>query len=359
MNILIAPDAFKGSLSAFSAAQAMAAGLAEARPEASIRCVPLADGGEGTLNILLQALGGVRIACDDGDYGLSAWKEQRLAIIEAARFIGLDHPAMRRAILHRGTGAIGRAILSALHHGATEIWVALGGTATNDGGLGMLICLGAVARDEGGRRVSPDLAGLMRLDSIDLAPVRACLAECRITMLADVAVPLVGPDGATHRFGPQKGLHGEALHRAERAMTRWVQLNHAEMLAGSAGAGAAGGLGFALKLIGAHCVSGAEAVMDAVEIDRHLSWADQVITGEGCSDAQTLSGKLPYRLAQRAKRHGRPVTLVAGRLKDQADLEKVFDQLLEASPRELPLSEACTHAAELIRQAVASGCRFQ
>jgi len=366
MRILIAPDAFKGSLSSHQAAAAMATGIAKVIPHAEIITMPLADGGEGSMAVLQSCIGGVvqdhilyfNDQCNDH---INEHKQAR-ALIESAQWIGLTLPAMQGDILARSSAALGRAILNALDTGVRDIRIALGGSATVDGGLGLLSALGCRVLDQHNRAVSADLHGMMRAHRMDINNLDQRIYESRITVLADVGNPLCGAQGAVYGYGKQKGIQPEQMPGVDRAMSYWAGLcesafaSPAKHMAG-AGAGAAGGLGFALTLLGGSIVSGADYLMRAAGIEQVLATVDWVITGEGCSDAQTLEGKLPCKIAQAARRAGVSVALISGDITDQGLFSDLFDATLVARPDGVSQVEAISQAAGYVSTAAEEWAR--
>ncbi|HKI61049.1 MAG TPA: glycerate kinase [Mariprofundaceae bacterium] len=368
MNYLIAPDSFKGSLTSQQAAEAIRQGILSSSPDAGIRMMPLADGGEGTLDVLEQALqaGTVRkricsVTLTNGnqafenkaEYSIYEDKEfmdqgQDVACIESARLIGLNLPAMRAVnVMRRGSGALGQCILHARNEGVRRFIIGLGGTATNDGGLGMLIELGMHAFDEHGEAVTADLAGLLQIDSIDMNKLIAEFRDTDLTVLTDVQSQLTGTSGATRMFGSQKGISQEHLASVDRAMAAFA--DQCEQAVGQKkrdmpGSGAAGGLGFALGLLGGNLVSGSAYVMQMLGIEQAIAWADWVVTGEGSSDSQTLQGKLPFHIAQEARKSGKKIALISGMIDNDAELAMYFDRLIPASGRGTPVNMAMQQA---------------
>jgi glycerate 2-kinase len=359
VRILIAPDAFKGSLTATQAAESMAAGILDAISDAEIELLPLADGGEGTLDVLFPYVSHennvVTIECYIDYVGIDGLGT---ALIESARCLGLTLPAMQALdVFRRGSGALGECIRQGLDAGIRLFVIGLGGSATNDAGLGLLATLGLRAMDDQGRSVSPDLQGLLQMDALDVSGMDARLADCRFTVLCDVDAPLSGATGATFTFGPQKGLSPGQLPVADRAMARFATMAEAAfgvVARDMPGSGAAGGLGFALALLGGELVSGAEYVIGMARLAHRLDGADWVITGEGRSDAQTLAGKLPLKVAMLARAAGVPVALISGDVADGAMLAGYFDAIIPACPADMPVQKAMAHAGELLREVTAA-----
>jgi glycerate 2-kinase len=324
MRLLIAPDKFKGSLSARAATAAMVQGARRADPSIEVDPCPLADGGEGTVEALLAAGGGtlraVRVTGPLGapvDCSFALLGDARTAVIEMAAAAGLGLvPAERRDPTRATSHGVGQLIRAALDAGATRLIIGLGGSATNDGGAGMAQALGA--RFEGAGEPITALE-LGRVSSVDRSGLDPRLAAAEIVAAGDVDSPLLGELGATRVYAPQKGARDAQLADLERGLARL-----AELLSGTdpslPGAGAAGGLGFGLAAFaGARIASGAELVLDAVGFDARLEAVDLVLSGEGRLDAQSLRGKLPIAVARRAERAGVPSVALVGSF-DQAAL---------------------------------------
>jgi len=342
----------------------MASGIGQAAPDAELICHPLADGGEGTLEVLLPRLHGRRVSFRSADgtycYGIGQDEDtQTVALIESASLIGLTLPTMRQYPVERRSSAIlGEAISHALTQGIRHFVVGLGGTATNDGGIGMLSALGMRCMDAAGRHVSPTLSGLMDVATIDLSGMDRRLLASRFTVLSDVFNPLCGSDGGTMVFGPQKGIADRELERFDVAMHRWARLCESAFdrhAADSRGAGAAGGLGFALLLLGGTICSGADYVMEKTGFCEQARRADWVITGEGRSDAQTLHGKLPLKVAGQGHKAGCRAALLSGAIERtaRASLSRHFDILRAAAPSAMAMSDAMRQASCLLQRAAA------
>jgi glycerate 2-kinase len=320
--VVIAPDSFKGSASASAAATAIAQGMARVWPDAELRLCPMADGGEGTLDAILSRGGQRRSARVSGAGGVpvdatyGTIDAGATAVIEAAQVVGLTDPAGTSVdVERRSTTGVGELIRAAFDAGARRFMIGLGGSSTNDGGAGMLVALGLSLTDAAGRRVDPTPVGLAALAAIDSRSLDARLADAHITIMSDVNNPLTGALGATAIFGPQKGVRREQIADLDACLAQFATL--AERAIGRKarelpGAGAAGGLGFALQLIGGEMRSGAEVVADLIGLDAALVGADWLITGEGRTDAQTLLGKTPFVAARRAAAKGVPATLISG-----------------------------------------------
>ncbi|HRP25892.1 MAG TPA: glycerate kinase [Thauera sp.] len=361
MKIVIAPDSYKESLSALEVAQAVEAGFRQVFPDAAYVLVPVADGGEGTVDAMVAATGGRREAVAvtgplgervEAFYGLTG--DGATAVIEMAAASGLMlvPPAARNPLRtsSRGTGELIRAALDA---GARRFILGIGGSATNDGGAGMVQALGARLLDAEGRDVDGSGGELARLERIDVSGLDVRLAECRIEVACDVDNPLTGPRGASAVFGPQKGATPEMVQTLDANLARLARLIERDL--GVAvdqvpGAGAAGGMGAAmLAFFGATLKPGIEIVTAAVDLDAHVRDADLVITGEGRIDFQTVHGKTPIGVARVAKRHGKPVIGIAGSL--GADVGVVHEHGIDAVFS--VLSKPCT-LDEALRDAAAN-----
>ncbi|MBA3544519.1 MAG: glycerate kinase [Chthoniobacterales bacterium] len=337
MRILIAPDKFKDSLGAEAVGQAIARGIGAAWPAAQLEIVSLADGGEGTAEAIRRARDGEWIDCRAHDaLGRAmacryAWlTRQRLAVMEMSAVAGFAALAPNeRAPVRASTFGVGEMLRCAADRGAREIIVGLGGSATNDGGFGMARALGFRFLDETGRELTGSVSDLLKLAQIespnDLA-LPAIIAAC------DVNNPLLGPDGATCTFGPQKGASAEELEVLERSLARLAQVTARTLQhdhSATPGAGAAGGLGFGLLGFGrAQVRSGFDVVAEAIDLRAKIRQADIVITGEGKLDRQTLSGKTPAGVARMARAEGKPVCAIVGQATDDAEVRGLFDNVM-------------------------------
>ena len=348
-RVLLAIDSFKGSVSSAQAEAAVAEGVRRVWPDAEVCTLPLADGGEGTLDAV-AACGGEIVTCEvAGPLGdrvsarMLVDDERDSAVIEMAEAAGIGYsPCTESAALAASTYGVGELMLRAVRAGAKTIYIGLGGSATNDGGAGMLQALGARVVDDQDCDVAPGLAGLEHVSSIDLTSALRALSGARIVVLSDVENPLVGRRGALAVFGGQKGLptdDAEALRRYDSWMVGYGRLLDAAItgvraqgllrvpegartfgsVLGVPGAGAAGGLGAALLALGAELRSGVETVLDLVGFDERVRDVDLVITGEGNMDEQSAAGKAPVGVARRAKRYGKPVIAVVGGRADNLD----------------------------------------
>ncbi len=330
-------------MTSIQAAQALARGIRSVEETIDCDLVPMADGGEGTVEALVAALDGefVQAPCHDalnrpvtGRFGIVP--ERRLAIIEVAEAVGLARidPAQRDpwAATSRGAGEL---ILAALDLGATEFIIGLGGSATNDAGAGMLTALGAEFLDSNGRSIPWGANGLLTLDSVNPAHIDSRLRTSRFRIAADVSSPLLGEHGASAVFGPQKGAGTDDVPRLDAALTRWadvVESVTARPVRHLPGAGSAGGLGAAfMAFTDATPESGVELVMDAVGLRDRIIGADWVFTGEGGIDAQTSAGKTPWGVAQGARSAGVHSILFGGRVSEDA-YQLIGDAILAVVP---------------------------
>ena len=371
VNIVIAPQAFKGSLGVLDAARAMAEGVRRAAPQAETLLVPVADGGDGTLEALVGSKGRYFATAATGPLGEpiadAAWgvmPHQAIAVIEMARASGLALvPPERRDPRLATTHGTGELILSALEAGYRDIIVGLGGSATNDGGTGMARALGARFLDAARNTLPPGGAALARLDSIDLQGLDRRLKSTRLRGAADVLNPLCGPQGATRVYGPQKGATAEMLEELDGALLHSAQIIRRDLgidILDLPGAGAAGGTGAGVvSLLGGQLLPGADLVCDAVGLDDYLARADLAFTGEGRLDGQTLYNKAPLVVTRQSKSRGVPVIAIAGSLGPgyEAVLEHGITGVEIASTPDLPETEALARAYDLVRDAAERAMR--
>lgn len=326
MKIVIAPDSYKESLSALEVASAIERGFREIYPNADYHQLPVADGGEGTVEAMVAATQGrvvdVEVTGPLGDtvqgfYGLSG--DEQSAFIEMAAASGLELvPTDKRCPLTTTSWGTGELIRHALDAGVKHIIIGLGGSATNDGGAGMAQALGVKLLTADNQAIAPGGAGLATLKRIDISELDARLAECRIEVACDVTNPLTGEEGASAVFGPQKGATPEMITRLDAALAHYAQCVKRCLdidVLTLQGGGAAGGMGAALyAFCGAELRPGIEIVTDALHLDKLVADADLVITGEGRIDSQTIHGKVPVGVARVAKRYNVPVIAIGGSL---------------------------------------------
>jgi glycerate kinase len=352
-RILIAPDKFKGSLSAPTVAETIAAELRTAFPGIEIDSCPIADGGEGTAEALITAKNGRWVECATVDaqnrpltakYGLIGSRE---AVMEMSSASGLalvsDLPLDPARASTHGTGLM---MLDALQRGAQRIIIGIGGSATNDGGTGMARALGFRFLDAEGRELENLPAELDRLESI-AAPEKR---PVEVLVACDVTNPLLGPQGCTRVYGPQKGVRDfewfeSRLARLEAVVKRDLGVDAAEI----SGAGAAGGLGYGLMAFcGAKLTSGFDLIAEIIGLKARIAAADLVITGEGKLDAQTLHGKGPMGVAETARAMGKPVIGIGGVIEAREELQSRFEALFQVKPDSVPVAEAMKKGRELL-----------
>ncbi|MDR5757048.1 glycerate kinase [Caballeronia sp. LZ035] len=357
--VVIAPDSFKGSLSAEGVADAIAEGIRRARPDAEIRIRPMADGGEGTLDAMLAAGGerrllnvrGAAAARRDAATGLLA---DGGAIIETAEVVGITDPdGMAVPVTERSTLGMGEAIRALLDSGARTFYVALGGSSTNDGGAGLLVGLGLRLLDAGGQELEPVPSALAKIARIDASGLDPRVKEAQFIGMSDVDNPLTGEHGATAVFGPQKGVTPEQIAPVDAALGHFADLLEPALgvvKRDAPGAGAAGGLGFALHMLGARFETGAEVVAREIGLDDALEGANWLITGEGRSDVQTLHGKAPFIACKHARTAGVPASLLSGAVDSAAlpRLSEFFDGCFSPAPGPITLDTAIRDAARLL-----------
>lgn len=371
MKIIIAPDSFKDSLSAEGVAQAIADGLAQVWPDAQVVQCPMADGGEGTVDSVLAACHGeLRRETVNGPLGEAVearwgWlADSHTAMIEMAEASGLQRvPTGQRDACISSTFGTGELIRAALDAGAQRIILAIGGSATNDGGAGAMQALGVQLLDAQGQALAPGGLALAGLARISLEQLDPRLAQVRFEIAADVNNPLCGPQGASAIFGPQKGANPQQVEQLDAALGHFAD-HCAQVLPKDVrdepGSGAAGGLGFAAKaFLGAQFRAGVEVVAELVGLDSAVRGADLVITGEGRFDAQTLRGKTPFGVARIAQRHGVPVIVIAGTLGE--GYEQMYAHGVDAAfalpSGPMSLEQACSEAPRLLRERAADIAR--
>jgi len=363
MKIVIAPDSYKESLSALDVATAIEQGFREIFPQAEYIKLPVADGGEGTVEAMVAATQGRIVDVTvtgplgtqvEGFYGLSG--DEQSAFIEMAAASGLELvlPEQRNPLITTSWGT-GELIRHALDAGVKHIIIGIGGSATNDGGAGMVQALGAKLLDSEGNPLGQGGGALETLARIDISELDRRLHDCRIEVACDVTNPLTGKEGATAIFGPQKGATPEMITRLDAALAHYAELIKRDLdldVLDLAGGGAAGGMGAALfAFCGAELRQGIEIVTDALHLDRYVAEADLVITGEGRIDSQTVHGKVPVGVAKVAKRYNKPVIGIAGSL--TADVGVVHEHGIDAVFSVIygicTLDDALKNAAENVR----------
>ncbi|ALS79540.1 glycerate kinase [Planococcus kocurii] len=341
MKIIVAPDSFKGSLSATTAAQAMAEAIQELGREIEVVLLPAADGGEGTMTAMVEATGGKLITHDVEDplgrritarYGILG--DDQICVIEIAEASGLTLLKIeQRNPFKTSSFGTGELICHALDAGFRSFIIGLGGSATNDGGAGMLEALGMTFLDRSGQRLRRGGGALGELAEIDRSHFDPRIAESTFLIACDVENVLIGEQGASAVFGPQKGASPEAVEQLDSNLQNFGDV--VERLTGTAlhhkkGAGAAGGAGGAMQAFFAgNMQRGVDVVLEAIAFQNHLETVDLIVTGEGKSDSQTLSGKTPLGIAEAAKRTGTPVILISGMVEPESTelLEPYFTEI--------------------------------
>lgn len=363
MKIVIAPDSYKESLSALEVASAIEAGFREIFPEAEYVKIPVADGGEGTVEAMVAATQGniVRLTVTgplgkpvEAFYGLSG--DERTAFIEMAAASGLELvPAAQRDPLITTSFGTGELIKDALDRGVDHFIIGIGGSATNDGGSGMMQALGAQLLDEHGKQIAYGGGALPQLARIDIEQLDTRIKQCRFEVACDVSNPLTGDKGASAIFGPQKGATPELVQQLDKALEHYATLIHRDLdidVLHIDGGGAAGGMGAALHAFcQAELRSGIEIVTEALGLAEQVKDADLVITGEGRIDSQSINGKVPIGVAKVAKQFDKPVIGIAGSLTadvgvvHQHGLDAVFSVLFSICS----LDDALANAAQNVR----------
>ena len=372
MRVVIAPQAFKESLSARDAAEAIERGVRRALPSAETMLLPVADGGDDTLETLVDTTGGeyreAQVTGPVGEPVRARWGvlgDGTTAIVEAAEACGLARlpPHRPRDPSRTTTRGVGELVRHALERGHRRIIVGVGGSATNDGGAGMAQALGIRLLDRRGRDLGPGGAGLADLDHIDPSGLDPRIADAKMTVAVDVSNPLCGPRGASATYGPQKGATQEMVELLDAALARMADVVQRDLgldVRDLPGAGAAGGMGAGLvAFLGAELRPGADLVCEAVDLERHVHSADLVIVGEGRLDWQTAFNKAPFAVARRAQRHGVPVLALVGSLGPGHEklAEDGLDRVRAISPPDMPLEEALATAALLLEEAAADALR--
>jgi glycerate 2-kinase len=324
VRLLVAPDKFRGTLTAAQAANAIATGWRRARPDDTLDLAPVADGGEGTLDALVGSTGRRSTAQVSGPLGDPVEAEigftpEGVAVVEMARAAGLALVSeSRRDPMRTTTRGVGEMITVALDEGCREILVCLGGSATNDGGTGMARALGVRFLDVHGAETPEGGGGLARVAHVDIGGLDPRIATVAVTGLTDVDNPLTGPLGASVTYGPQKGASPDNIHVLDRSLRHLAAVVSRDLgldLRDEPGTGAAGGLGFGLRaFLGARLRPGAQAVLDAVGAPRRAGDADLLVTGEGTVDATSLRGKVVGAVLDLGRLAGRPVAIVCGRM---------------------------------------------
>ena len=365
MRVVIAPDKFKGSLTAPEGAEAMGRGVLRAAPDAEIDLCPMADGGEGTVEALVAATGGTfRFAKVSGPLGdpvrarFGRLGDGQTAVIEMAAASGLALvPAERRDVMRAGTRGTGDLLLAALADGAALVILGIGGSATNDGGAGLAQAIGIRLLNGEGRDLDPGGGALARLARIDASGVDSRVRQTRIAVACDVTNPLCGPAGASAIYGPQKGANSDQVAELDRNLVHLASIiarDLGESIRDLPGAGAAGGLGGGLvAFAGGRLEPGVDLVIEAVGLADRLRDADLCLTGEGSLDASTASGKTAVGVARLARRLGVPSLALAGTLGPGAEavVREGIDAYFSLCPGPLSLADSIAEAAGHLERA--------
>ncbi|MBD3182587.1 glycerate kinase [Candidatus Poribacteria bacterium] len=372
MKIVVAPDSFKGSLTALEAAQAIETGIRRVLPHAVVDKVPMADGGEGTVQALVDATDGQIITQQvkdplgnliKADFGILGDRET--AVIEMATASGLPLvPEDKRNPMLTTTYGTGQLIKAALEKGCKNLIVGIGGSATVDGGAGMAQALGAKLLDKDGKEIPTGGGGLKNLHSVDVSQLDSRISSASVVVACDVDNPLVGPKGGPAVYGPQKGATPEMVEKLDAYLDRYADIIKRDLgvdVKEAPGAGAAGGLGAGLMaFLNAELKSGVDIVIEASGLAKHLDDADLVITGEGKIDSQTIYGKTPIGVAKTAKKFGLPVIGIAGGIADDASVvyEHGIDALISIISYPMTLEKAVKNADQLLADAAERAIRL-
>ncbi|MFV5490878.1 glycerate kinase [Acinetobacter sp. ASP199] len=366
-TFVLAPDSFKESMSAEQACQAMQRGILHVFPDARCIAVPMADGGEGTVDALLRSLNGLRITCkvtgplmtQQVSTYFALVDQGATAVIEMAKANGIHllENSQRNPML-TSTYGTGEMIKQALDLGVEKIIIGLGGSVTNDGGAGMAQALGVQFINASGELVQVCGGDLDQIDRIDLSQLDSRLKNIEILIASDVNNPLCGPNGASAIFGPQKGATPEMVRQLDHNLSHFADLVEASLgisVRDTAGAGAAGGLGFSLMaFMGAKLQSGVELIIEQSRLTEKIAQADYVLTGEGKIDSQTALGKTPFGVAQVAKQFNKPVIAFAGLVGEGIEslYQAGFSQIVGINPPGYSLEEALKNAEVNLEKAV-------
>ena len=352
-KIVLAIDSFKGCLSSKEIEQCIAEEIHRILPSCQTVCIPIADGGEGMLDTLIEATQGTFVSTQAHDplmrirparYGILG--DQRTAIIEMAEINGLTTLSpIERNPMETSTYGTGELIKDALEKGFRRFIIGIGGSATNDAGMGMMQALGAHLYDKQGNELEQGGKIMEQIAHIDLNHLHPALKEATFIVACDVQNPFCGPQGAAYVFARQKGASEEQIRQLDEGMRHLALLIERDFsynINKVKGAGAAGGLGGAFAtFLQAHLQSGIDLLLDAVDFDRKITNADWIITGEGKADRQTAEGKVPAGVLKRAKKANIPVMLIAGKVEDKECLQQMgFSRIVQISPDNLPLEEA-------------------
>ncbi len=366
MKIVVAPDSFKGSLTAVEVADAIGQGVREIFPEAEIVKIPMADGGEGTVQCLVNATGGEilreKVTGPLGDEVLASYGilgDKKTAVIEMAEASGLTLiPENKRNPLITTTYGTGQLIKAALDQECRKMIIGIGGSATNDGGAGMVQALGAKLLDKDGEEIGFGGGELKKVFRIDTKCLDNRLSETKVLIASDVSNPLCGPKGAARIYGPQKGATQEVIEELDKSLAHFAEIIKRDLhkdIKDIPGAGAAGGLGASLiAFLDAELRPGIDIMIEIVKLEQAIKDADLVLTGEGKIDSQTIYGKAPIGVAKIAKKYNIPVIAVAAIIGDDADIvhQHGIDNLIKVSEPPMSLTEHKSKKVWLIKKSI-------
>lgn len=366
MKIVVAPDSFKGSLTAVEVSNAIGQGVREIFPEAEIIKIPMADGGDGTVQCLVNATGGEilkeKVTGPLGNEVLASYGilgDKKTAVIEMAEASGLTLvPKNKRNPLITTTYGTGQLIKAALDQGCRKMIIGIGGSATNDGGSGMVQALGVKLLDKNGEEIGFGGGKLKKVFRIDTKHLDSRLSETKVLIASDVSNPLCGPKGASKIYGPQKGATPEIIEQLDESLTYFAEIIKRDLnkdIKDIPGAGAAGGLGASLMaFLDAELRPGIEIMIEIVKLEQAIKDADLVITGEGKIDSQTIYGKTPIGVARIAKKYNVPVIAVAAIIGDDADIVHQYgiNTLIKISEPPMRLNESLPNKVSLIKNSI-------
>jgi glycerate kinase len=372
MRFVVAPDSYKGSLSAIEVANIMEAGIKEVYHQAVVEKIPIADGGEGTVDAFLTAVGGKKIELEvKGPLGekipsyFGILPNGKTAVVEMAAASGLPLvPKGKENPLITTTYGTGELLKAALDEGVEEIIIGIGGSATNDGGIGMAQALGVKLYDKAGKEVGFGGGELKKIHRIDTHALDPRIQQTRIVVACDVDNPLYGPKGAAYVFAPQKGADPEMVKALDEGLRHYGERLNTELsmdIQAIPGAGAAGGLGAGLlAFLQAKLMPGIDIIIEYTNLEEKIKFADIVITGEGRTDFQTAHGKAPVGIAKLAKKYQKPVLCISGGLGEQ--YEAVYDQGIDACfsivPGPVSLDEAMVQGEDYLKNQVRNICKM-
>ena len=337
MKILIAPDSFKETLTATDAANAIEEGFLDIFPEANILKLPIADGGEGTVDVLVTATQGkyfsTKVSGPTGEYINAKWGmlgNSKTAVIEIAEACGLHLVALKkRNPMNTSSFGVGELILAATDEGAEHIIIGLGGSATNDGGMGFLKAIGVQFLDSFGKELTGGVESLNTLSDINITSIDSRLKGVSFEIACDVDNPLIGPQGASVIFGSQKGADEKMINQLDNLLSHYSRIASSKLnnnLSMQPGAGSAGGIGYGfLAFLKANQKSGVQIILEKLNFEQHLLTTDLVITGEGRFDSQSLRGKAPMGVIDYARKHKCSIFVIAGSTENDEILENKYD----------------------------------